>query len=147
MTCCAYSCTQYGLFFLKLLGFVLNLVKDNIETYHKFTPQFVELQSGRWGGLLLLFPGTSPPTPLQLLQLPCQFFHLRNCQRQLLLLFIEKRSDWIQIGRCRNTQKVSMDQCQPNRKGGSPVGDVLWSEWEEDADNTRHIKYWNIAKA
>jgi hypothetical protein len=112
MTCYAYSCTQQGLYFLKLLRFRTHpcrTVQLSTETYHKLTPQFVELQSSRWGGLLLLLPGTSSPTPLELLQLPCQFLHLRNCQRQLLLLFIEKRSDRVQIRCCRNTQKASMN--------------------------------------
>jgi hypothetical protein len=27
-----------------------------------------------------------------------------------------------------------------------PLGALLWSEWQEDADNTRHIKYWNMTK-
>lgn len=77
--------------------------KLNSDTYHKFTPQFVKLKSRRGGCLLLLIPGTSPPAPLQLLQLMCQLLHLCNRQWQLLLLFIEKCSDWVQIRCCRQT--------------------------------------------
>lgn len=117
MAYCAFSCSQNRLYFLSLSRFCAQPCKTltrSVQTYHKLTPQFVQLQSGRWGGLLLLLPGTGPPTSLQFLELPRQFLHFRNCQRQLFLLFIEKGSNWVQVWCCRNTQKVSMNSVSIN---------------------------------
>lgn len=102
--------------------------KLNSETYHKFTPQFVKLKSCRGWCLLLLIPGTSTPSSLQLLELMCQLLHLCNRQWQLLLLFIEKCSDWVQIRCCRHTiQRLT----EFHLKVRLPLCIMPWSVQEE----------------
>jgi hypothetical protein len=67
-------------------------VKENVSAHHQLSTQFFQLEGGDGGSVV----GVVRPrgaAAFHFLQLPSQFLHLGHRHAQLLLFFIEKRSD------------------------------------------------------